>query len=112
MANEKTVIVGCRLPHGLIIENPLNLAEKATLRGLNSTLIIGATHATTEIDADLWAAWKAVHSKHPAVTSGAIFEAGNQRDAEAKAKELAKEKTGFEPMPQSAEGVKPADAKE
>lgn len=111
------VLVGCRLPHGLIIEHPTDPNKKVELQGLNKTRIIGATHCTTEVDGEFWAAWKMFHDKHPALKSGAIFEAKDARSVEAKAKELEKEKTGFEQMSQAQGdlaklGIKSASDKE
>lgn len=102
MANEKTVRIGCKLPHGIVLELPN--AKPVELNGLNRALIIG-TYGETEVDADFWAAWKLTNKDYPALKSGAIFEAKNRFELEAKAKELVDEKTGFEPMPQNADGV-------
>lgn len=104
----KTVYIGCRLPHGLILDHPLNPAHKVTIDGLNRARIIGATFATTEVDAEFWEAWKTANSGYAPLMSGALFEAKSAADVAAKAKEVEKEKTGFEAMPQDAEGVKPA----
>lgn len=109
MANAKTVIICCKLPNGIILDHPLDPAQKVELRGLNATTIIGADYATTEVDGDFWETWKTVHKEFGPMKSGAIFEAKSNEEAKAKAKEKAKEKTGFEAMPQEAQGVKPAD---
>lgn len=114
MATAKTVIVGCKLPHGLILDHPLDPTKKVELAGLNGSRIIGATHGVTEVDGEFWEAWKTVHADFPALKSGAIFEAKSQADVAAKAKELEGEKTGFEAMAQDgtderASGVKAAD---
>lgn len=106
----KTVIIGCRLPQGIILDHPLDLTKKVELKGKNSALIIGAEYGTTEVDGEFWDAWKTVHKEFPALTSGAIFEAKNVAEAASVAKELKDEPTGFEPMAQNAQGVKPATA--
>lgn len=103
------VLVGCRLPHGLIIEHPTNPNQKVELKGLNRSRIIGAPYCTTEVDGELWQAWKMFNADFPAVKSGAIFEAKDAESLEAAAKEVENEKTGFEQMSQEAQGVKPAD---
>ena len=103
------VIIGCRLPHGLVLSHPLEPGVKVTIAGMNSSKIIGATHVTTEIDADLWDAWKIIHKDFKPFVSGAIFEAKSEADATAKAKELKKEKTGFERLAPDAHGVQPAN---
>lgn len=110
----KTVLIGCKLPHGLILDHPLDPSKKVELNGLNRARIIGATYATTDVDGEFWDQWKTVHKDFPAVQSGAIFEAKSQADVVAVAKELESEKTGFEPMAQDgtderAAGVKSVD---
>lgn len=103
-----TVLIGCKLPHGLV----LRLKDtKVTIDGMNKSKIVGATHITTEVDAEFWTAWKAAHKDFQPLKSLSIFEATGVRDAEDKAKELEKKKTGFEPLKKDAGGVKPADAK-
>jgi len=105
----KNIVVGSRLVNGLIIEHPSNPKITAEIKGFSASNIIGATFMTTEIDGDLWAAWIAKNKEFPAVLSNAIFAVNSANDAAAKAKEVAKEKTGFEGMARTAAGVKPAD---
>ena len=105
----KTVIIGCKLPHGIILEHPLDPSKSVKLAGRHASPIIGATHSTTEVDADLWETWKAVHANFAPLKAKAIFEAKSAGDASAIASELKDEKTGFEGMSQTAGGVKPAD---
>jgi len=100
------VIIGCKLPNGIILE----VGDKSKLiKGLNASVIIGADHVTTEVDAEFYEAWLADHKDFPAVKSGAIFVAKTIEAIKEKAKDLKKEKTGFEPMQQDAMGVKSAD---
>jgi hypothetical protein len=101
-------IIGCRLPTGIILEHPMQPKKTITLDGLNRIKILGAGYATTPVDADFWEHWKMVHKDFPAMKTGAIFEAGTVEDAAAVAADLAKEKTGFEKMPQKAQGIKSA----
>ena len=104
-----SVTIGCKLPHGIVLDHPLDPSKKVELRGKNRSLIIGAEYGTTEVDGEFWETWKTVHKDFPAVRSGAIFEARNATELVAVAKELKDEATGFEPMAQNAQGVKPAD---
>lgn len=110
------VVIGCRLPHGLILTHPLS-KQKVTLDGYHKSKIVArdgspaATFVTTEVDQEFWDTWKTAYSGYAPLKSGAIFEARNETEAVSKAKELRKEKTGFEPLEQSAIGVKPADKK-
>jgi hypothetical protein len=102
------VVIGCRLPHGLIITHPINRNITQKIAGLNESRIIGATHITTEVDAELWELWKAIHEDYAPLKNGAIFETKSANDAERQAREFEKVKTGFEAMPQDALGVKPS----
>ena len=113
----KNIIIGCSLPHGIILNHPMDPSKTVTISGKNKATIIGATHATTDVDGDFWADWYAVNKEFPPVASGAIFVAKNQADAQSIAVEFKDRKTGFEPMrtdgkDERASGVKSADAKE
>ena len=118
MAKAK-VLIGCKLPHGLILE--FN-KERVKLSGLNSSQVIRATHVVTEVDADFWEAWKLslqMNGKdvYAPLIAGAIFECKNETEVRSKVKELENEKTGFEPMLKAGdprmgsdkEQLKPAD---
>lgn len=108
-----TILIGCRLPNGLILRHP-DLANKAQvkLRGANEaqvkSVVVGETFVTTEVDADFWATWKKVYSDYKPLQSGAIFEARNEPEAKGKGRELAKEKLGFEAMPKETKEIKEA----
>ena len=115
--DSKTVMVGCRLPHGIVLEHPLDPSNKVTLNGLNKIIIIGQTYGQTRVDADFMQEWEAVNREFPAYKSGAIFIAKDEIDVVAKAAELEKAKTGFEPMQtdgkdERARGVKSANEKD
>lgn len=105
------VTVGCKLPHGIIIEHPLDPAIKVEIDGLNKTVIKGATVAFTEVDAEFFGVWIAANKEFGPVKSGAIFAGKTSADAKAVAKEFKDRDTGFEPMKQKgdkrAAGVKP-----
>ena len=107
----KQIIIGCRLPHGIILRHPKDPAAEVELGGVNKSAIIGADHYTTPVDAEFWEAWKAAHGEFAPLKSGAIFEAKTESEAKAVAKELADEKTGFEKMPTDDAGLKKAGIK-
>ena len=115
MVSEK-VLICCRLPNGFILEHPQDKSQRVTLRGTYGAKTLGGLYAppaafsTTEVDAELWAAWKAAHVGYAPLKTRAIFEARNVQEAAAKARELEKEKTGFEPAPQNAPGIAKAVA--
>lgn len=109
-----TILIGCRLPNGLVLRHPdpARKDKTITLRGANEaqvkSVVIGQTYVTTSVDADFWESWKKAYSDYGPLKSGAIFEARSDNEATAKARELSKEKTGFEAMPKEAMGVKEA----
>ena len=110
----KIVVVGCKLPNGIIIEHPSDPAKKITLNGTNKSLVIGAEYATTEVDGDFFEQWIAANKEFSAVKSGAIFVAKSLADIVSIASELKEQKTGLEPMRKDgkdlrASGVKAAD---
>lgn len=113
----KTVIVGCKLPHGIILEHPMDPSKTIEIKGQNKVVIIGADYATTEVDGDFFEQWLAVNKEFPAVKSGAIFVAKSSADVAAVAKEFAERETGFEPMrtdgkDKRASGVKKSSTKD
>lgn len=110
------VLIGCRLPHGIIISHPNPESKlKATLAGTFSAKLFGpngapiASYVTTSVDQELWDAWKVAYRDFAALRNGAIFEAKSEQEAKVKAAELRKEKTGFEPLNPDSHGVKKAD---
>lgn len=105
MAREQ-VAIGCKLPHGLILTSPIDPAHKLQIEGLKASKIIGATYVVTQIERDFWDLWKLSYADYEPLKKGMVFEAKNLADADAKGKELAKEKTGFEQLDQKSGGVK------
>jgi|WetSurMetagenome_2_1015567.scaffolds.fasta_scaffold1848434_1 hypothetical protein len=108
------VIIGCRLPNGLTLELPGK--PPVVLNGQNSAqagrpiiLLSEDDCGYTEVDADFWQAWKAAYKGFAPLESNAIFEAKNKTDAKSIAKELKKEKTGHEPLPQKTGEISKAE---
>ncbi len=102
-----------KLPHGLILENPMNASQTVEIAGLNSIMTLGLLPgdqvATTNVDEDFWNSWTLVHKDFPALKSGALFVAKDDKDARAIERELSKVKSGFERLVPKQEGVEPAD---
>lgn len=115
-----TVTIGCRLPCGIQLEhkgvnvvlNGQNTAAPSPIILLNEELC-----GYTEVDQSFWEAWKKSVKTGPEgqevdfapLDSQAIFEAPNQREAKAKAKDVKSEKTGHEPLSQNAKDIEKAD---
>ncbi|MDA8485853.1 hypothetical protein NNO07_22530 [Pseudomonas resinovorans] len=88
-----TVIVGCKLPHGLQV----NLGGvKVVLRGANSSRILGGFGITRDVDKDLIEGWLKAEAKNPIVANGMVFIATTDREADKAASEREGEKSGFE----------------
>ncbi|MHB1952464.1 MAG: hypothetical protein ACYCOU_01850 [Sulfobacillus sp.] len=106
MAKE-TVIVGCRLPNGLILQHPKNPDQKVKLNGRYEPLTNSGVYlpprpyGTTVVDAEFWAAWKEAYQGFPPLKNRAIFEAKSIPELDVKAREVEKQKTGFEAMPKT-----------
>lgn len=112
-----TVIVGCKLPNGLILESPIDPTIKVELNGINREIIAGSGYGSTEVDAEFWKLWESQNKEFPPYKSQAIFVARSAPDIAAKAKELKEELTDLEPMrtdgkDRRAKGVKKVDTKE
>lgn len=115
--SKNVVVIGCRLPSGIHLE--LN-GVKVELAGQRQTqerspiiLLSEDDYGTTIVDADFWEAWKKEFKGFAPLETGAIFEAKNESEAKAVHRELKKEKTGHEPMPQvDGKKIKSADADE
>jgi hypothetical protein len=113
MAKE-TILIGCRLPNGIILHHPKNHDVTVKLGGtyetkLDSGIYIPARpYSTTAVDAEFWAAWKEAYAGFPPLKTRAVFEARSEQEAESKARNAEKVKTGFEPMEKSVmiDGVK------
>jgi hypothetical protein len=99
------VIVGCKLPNGLIIQMGDKTVE---LKGANSTEIIGG-HGITSVDKDFWDAWYAANLDFPAVEKELIWASKNEKEAAVEAKEKAREIPDFDGVSQVEKGIKPAD---
>lgn len=108
-----TVTIGCRLPSGLILEvsgKRVELQGQRQAQEGRSIILLGeADYGVTEVDAAYWEAFKKeVGPDFAPLKSKAIFEAKSEKEAKAIHKEVKKEKTGHEPLPQVAPGIEKA----
>ena len=110
----KTIVIGCRLPCGLVLDLPRTdgTTSKVTLNGQNSTqarspiiLLTEDDYGVTDVDQDFWDAWKAAYAGFEPLVKQVIFEAKNRNDAQAIQNEVQDEPTGHEPMPQTVPGI-------
>ena len=103
MAKE-TILIGCRLPNGLVLHHPKNRNLTVTLAGVYEAKTESGLYlppkmfSTTPVDAEFWAEWKAAYVGFPPLKTRAVFEARSEQEAESKARNAEKVRTGFEPM--------------
>lgn len=112
-SNSKTVTVGCKLPHGLIIQHERLQEEKAadgavvrryvptgdsiTLRGTNSSRVIGGYGLTKGVDGDFFRKWLSDNKDFAPVKAGLIFASDDLDTASDVAEERVDVVSGFEP---------------
>ncbi len=108
------VMVGCRLPNGMVLSHPKDPTVKVVLNGQYSPITDSGIYlppkpyGVTAVDAEFWEAWKAAYQGFPPLKTRAIFEAKSIAELESKSREMEKEKTGLEPMSKTPviDGVK------
>lgn len=103
MSNEPAaqyVTIGCKLPHGLIIEARGSDGDivRHTLNGANAARIVGGYGITENVSADLWKAFLKKNAKMAAVVNGQIFVHSDLKSVESEAKNRRNIETGFEPI--------------
>lgn len=108
--SNQAVTVGCKLPHGLVLEVG---STSVTLNGANSSNIIGGYGLTEGVDKAFFDAWMEKNEHLPFVRNQLVFAQASADDAKASALEKAGEKTGFEGMSDAdmPAGVSKADEK-
>lgn len=101
-----TVIVGCKLPHGLEVQIG---GKTVVLNGANSSTIVGGYGLTPGVDKAAFDEWLATYADFPAVQKELIFAQATEKSAAAQANEQAAEKTGFEGLDpkKPAPGIEP-----
>lgn len=106
MSDTKTVIVGCRIPSGLMLQlrdqkNPQLVVAEVRVEGASQkdAPFHKPYHAGfTEVASDHWSAWErwAKENKFQPFVEGAVFACPDRASAEAKAREMELERTLFE----------------
>jgi len=111
MAKEQ-VLIGCKLPHGLIMEipdvgdllRPKPVGQRVILKGANSlrtnpNAAQGSfPYAVTSVDKDFADRWFARYQSEPFVKNGLVFIAKSEADARSMSKERLPERTGMEAL--------------
>ncbi|WP_096978830.1 hypothetical protein [Escherichia coli] len=98
----ETIVVGCKLPNGLIIEQD---GYTVTLNGANAANVIGGYGLTDGVDKEAFEKWLEVHKEQPYVKNELVFAQSKAASARDKARENTKVKTGLEGLLQD----KPVD---
>jgi len=99
------VIVGCKLPHGLILELGIEKGIKTeayaavTLNGSNAKGLVTADgFGLTTVDEAFMTEWLRLHKTHPAVKEGLIYTAPTMDAAQAESHDRRDLRTKLEPM--------------
>ena len=92
-ASGDTVVVGCKLPHGLIVD--LN-GTSVTLNGANTSHVVGGYGMTYNVDRSFMLAWLDAFKGFEAVKRNLIFIQEKPKSAYANAKEQSDISTGLE----------------
>lgn len=102
-----TVVIGCKLPHGLIIEvgidkngNKSERYQSIKLNGPNrdGNRIIGNAYGFTHVDKALWELWVKTHADLPYVKKELVFVQADLSRAEAASIERGNERHGLESL--------------
>ena len=95
-----TITIGCKLPHGLHLDvhTEGQAKKRVTVKGNNSSLVIGGYGITDGVPKEHWEAWLEQHKSHPAVTNSLIFAHTQTNSVKARALEQAELKNGLEGM--------------
>ena len=123
MSSGPTVVVVCKLKHGLWLEvgydhNTGIRGEKyarVKINGANQALVAGSPHTsegvgiTTGVPKEVWDEWLKIHKNLPYVVNGLLSAQPEIKSANDAAKEVDGEKTGMEPLGQTDPRVKDAD---
>ncbi|EOV0647698.1 hypothetical protein ACOIOT_003404 [Cronobacter turicensis] len=106
----ETIVVGCKLPNGLVVEQE---GYTVTLNGANSSNVVGGYGLTEGVDKDAFEKWMEVHKNQPYVKNELVFAQAKANSAQSKANENASVKSGLEGLPQDkpAPGIEKADGK-
>jgi len=94
------ITVACKLPHGIHMDlhEPGKPKRRFTLKGNNSSRVIGGYGITTDVPKDFFDKWMSLHKDHPAVSGKLIFAHQQLASLESQAKERAELKHGMEPI--------------
>lgn len=106
----ETIVVGCKLPNGLVVEQD---GYTVTLNGANSSNVVGGYGLTEGVEKDAFEKWLEVHKNQLYVKNELVFAQAKANSAQSKANENASVKTGLEGLPQDKpmQGIEKADGK-
>ncbi len=96
-ATTDIILIGCRLPSGIVLEHPSKPEITVTLKGRFTQIdkhFIDGKYSSNEVPAQFWAEWMIANNEFSALKSGAIFVINSVSEA----KDISAELTGFEPM--------------
>jgi hypothetical protein len=92
------VVIGCKLPNGLICEMGKygdDNYERVVLNGANTANIVGG-FGFTSVSKSFWDAWVKKHQRMEFVKKGLVFQHNDEASARSHAKDLSGLRTGLE----------------
>lgn len=105
----KMVVVGCKLPNGLLCELGARDDENyysVRLNGANDSRIEGGFGITPNVPEDFWNKWVKTHARLDFVKKGLVFVEGDLDSARDHAEERSGVKTGLEALDPLKQDVK------
>jgi hypothetical protein len=98
--SKESVTVGCKLPHGIILDVKTASGElvRQIIKGSNDARIVGGYGITENVSSELWDQWLKEHPRHKAVLNGSLFIHNELKSAISIAKERRKVETGLDPV--------------
>lgn len=109
MAKTETVIVGCKLPHGLSFKFE---DKTVTFVGLNKTEIINGFGISRGVPTVAWEWFAKTYKDARFIKKGLVFMVTDEESARSASAEREKNKTGLEQAPKKANGLEPFQEKE
>ena len=105
----EVVIVGCKLPNGLLLNvgsktiringrSRYNMPSPARPKHLLAGADVQYADGLTTVDKAFWDQWLSEHKDYQPVKVGHVYASANTSDATAKAKDTEQNKTGLEPI--------------
>jgi len=91
------LVVGCKLPSGIILEVD---DVRVVIAGANSSAVVHGFGITENVPKEFWDEFTRRNPDFAPIKNGQLFIQATSRDAKANARDAEKLETGFEPLAQ------------